>query len=165
MFGWLHLRKDPAPYRHGPRTVNTLELKPRDNVADLIFLGETSAKRFGLHYGDFFSPLPVSARFSSRRYESALVSLQVCCLFLPVRVLPVSPVKRLKISMILRSVTDRAPLWGLSLAGTMLVVACAGGPLTTREKGTLGGAALGAGAGAIIGGATGGGAGKGALIG
>jgi hypothetical protein len=28
MFGWLYLRKDPAPYRHGPRTVNTLELKP-----------------------------------------------------------------------------------------------------------------------------------------
>jgi hypothetical protein len=74
------------------------------------------------------------------------------------------PEQKLEVSMTLRKVIYRAPLWGLSLTGTMLVVACAGGPLTTREKGTLGGAALGAGTGAIIGGATGS-PGTGALIG
>jgi len=42
---------------------------------------------------------------------------------------------------------------------------CASGGLTTREKGTLGGAALGAGAGALIGEATDNSPGKGALIG
>jgi len=42
---------------------------------------------------------------------------------------------------------------------------CANGGLTTREKGTLGGAALGAGAGALIGEATDNSPGKGALIG
>lgn len=46
----------------------------------------------------------------------------------------------------------------------LLFSACASGGLTTREKGTLGGAALGAGTGAIIGSATGS-AGTGALIG
>jgi uncharacterized protein YcfJ len=47
----------------------------------------------------------------------------------------------------------------------LTMAGCASGGLTTREKGTLGGAALGAGAGALIGEATGGGPGKGALIG
>ncbi|MFQ5899172.1 MAG: glycine zipper domain-containing protein [Candidatus Methylomirabilia bacterium] len=42
---------------------------------------------------------------------------------------------------------------------------CASGPLTTRERTTLGGAALGAGTGALIGAASGGKAGIGALIG
>jgi len=50
------------------------------------------------------------------------------------------------------------------MAGLLLASACAGGPATTREKATLGGAALGAGTGAIIGSATGK-AGTGALIG
>ena len=45
------------------------------------------------------------------------------------------------------------------------MVGCAGGGLTPREKGTLGGAALGAGAGAIIGEITDSSPGKGALIG
>jgi hypothetical protein len=45
------------------------------------------------------------------------------------------------------------------------MLGCASGGLSTREEGTLGGAALGAGAGALIGEATGGGPGKGALIG
>lgn len=57
-----------------------------------------------------------------------------------------------------------APVRSLLLAGVVAFTACAGGPMTTREKSTLGGAALGAGAGAIIGGATGS-PGKGALIG
>lgn len=49
---------------------------------------------------------------------------------------------------------------GSALVGIVLLLSgCAGGPLTTREKATLGGAALGAGTGAIIGG------GKGAAIG
>ncbi len=52
----------------------------------------------------------------------------------------------------------------LFAVGSLLVTACAGGPATTREKATLGGAALGAGTGAIIGSATGR-AGTGALIG
>lgn len=47
----------------------------------------------------------------------------------------------------------------------LTVASCAGGGLTTREKSTLGGAALGAGAGALIGEASGGKPGKGALIG
>ena len=40
-------------------------------------------------------------------------------------------------------------------AFAMLLGACSGQPLTTREKGTLGGGVLGAGAGAIIGAAVG----------
>lgn len=52
----------------------------------------------------------------------------------------------------------------LVVVGTIFFAACAGGPPTTREKATLGGAALGAGTGAIIGSATGK-AGTGALIG
>ena len=47
----------------------------------------------------------------------------------------------------------------------LTMVGCAGGGLTPREKGTLGGAALGAGAGAIIGEVTDSSPGKGALIG
>jgi uncharacterized protein YcfJ len=47
----------------------------------------------------------------------------------------------------------------------LTIASCAGGGLTTREKTTLGGAALGAGAGALIGEAAGGKPGKGALIG
>jgi uncharacterized protein YcfJ len=54
---------------------------------------------------------------------------------------------------------------GLLLAIVLVLAGCASGPLTTREKGTLGGAALGAGAGAIIGEATDHSPGKGALIG
>lgn len=101
----------------------------------------------------FFSLIRIRACFSADLFT------------LPVGTgLALSPVEKLEVSMILRKVICRAPLWGLSLAGTMLVVACAGGPLTTREKGTLGGAALGAGTGAIIGGATGS-PGTGALIG
>ena len=54
----------------------------------------------------------------------------------------------------------------LALLCTLLftIAGCARGGLTTREKGTLGGAALGAGAGALSGEATGSGPGKGALI-
>jgi hypothetical protein len=47
----------------------------------------------------------------------------------------------------------------------LLTAGCAGGGLSPREKGALGGAALGAGAGALIGEATDGSPGKGALIG
>jgi len=43
----------------------------------------------------------------------------------------------------------------LALAFPMLIAACSGAPLTTREKGTLAGGALGAGTGAIIGAAVG----------
>ncbi len=39
----------------------------------------------------------------------------------------------------------------LALAGTLVLAGCSGQPLTTREKGTLGGTALGAGGGALIG--------------
>jgi hypothetical protein len=45
MCGWLHLWKDTAPYRHGPRTVHPLKLGPRDNVMDLI-VGELSSPTF-----------------------------------------------------------------------------------------------------------------------
>ena len=38
-----------------------------------------------------------------------------------------------------------------ALAFSLLVAGCSGDPLSTREEGTLGGAALGAGAGAIVG--------------
>ncbi len=50
------------------------------------------------------------------------------------------------------------------MAGLLFVSACAGGPATTREKGTLTGAAIGAGTGAIIGSQRGN-PGTGALIG
>src|SRR5216684_4471062 len=43
----------------------------------------------------------------------------------------------------------------LALAGTLVLAGCSGQPLTTREKGTLGGTALGAGGGALIGAAVG----------
>ena len=43
----------------------------------------------------------------------------------------------------------------LAAAALLLVSACSGEPLSTREKGTLGGGALGAGTGAIIGAAVG----------
>jgi len=73
-----------------------------------------------------------------------------------------------------QSFTNKAPM--LLLAGTLMIIGCAGGPLTTREKGagigTLGGAAAGGligsavghpAAGALIGGGLG--LGAGALIG
>jgi phage tail tape-measure protein len=73
-----------------------------------------------------------------------------------------------------QSFTNKAPM--LFLAGTLMIVGCAGGPLTTREKGagigTLGGAAAGGligaavghpAAGALVGGGLG--LGAGALIG
>ena len=41
------------------------------------------------------------------------------------------------------------------LASSLLIAACSGEPLTTREKGTIGGAAVGAGAGALVGAAVG----------
>ena len=44
---------------------------------------------------------------------------------------------------------------GLTLVGTLFLAGCSGTPLSTREKGTLGGGALGAGAGALIGAAVG----------
>src|ERR1700674_728534 len=43
----------------------------------------------------------------------------------------------------------------IALAGALVVAGCSGQPLSTREKGTLGGTALGAGAGAIVGAAVG----------
>ena len=43
----------------------------------------------------------------------------------------------------------------LALAGALLLAGCSGDPLSTREKGTIGGTALGAGAGAIVGAAVG----------
>jgi hypothetical protein len=108
--------------------------------------------------------LDFAAEIFSHLHQSQRGFLQICRTFLPVQDLPMFPEQKLEVSMTLRKVIYRASLWGLSLTGTMLVVACAGGPLTTREKGTLGGAALGAGTGAIIGGATGS-PGTGALIG
>ena len=54
---------------------------------------------------------------------------------------------------------------GIACITALTVASCAGGGLTTREKTTLGGAALGAGAGALIGEAADGKPGKGALIG
>jgi uncharacterized protein YcfJ len=44
---------------------------------------------------------------------------------------------------------------GLAMAALILVPGCSGQPLTTREKGTIGGGLLGAGTGAIIGAAVG----------
>src|SRR5262245_1576833 len=54
---------------------------------------------------------------------------------------------------------------GLIIAMVLMLAGCAGGPISSREKTTLGGAALGAGAGALIGEATDHSPGKGALIG
>lgn len=39
----------------------------------------------------------------------------------------------------------------IAIAGAVTLSACSGQPLTTREKGTLGGGAVGAGAGALVG--------------
>ena len=39
----------------------------------------------------------------------------------------------------------------IAIAGTLTLSACSGQPLTTREKGTLGGGAVGAGGGALVG--------------
>jgi uncharacterized protein YcfJ len=44
---------------------------------------------------------------------------------------------------------------GLALAALLFVAGCSGQPMSTREKGTLGGGVLGAGAGALIGSAVG----------
>ncbi|MFQ5898678.1 MAG: YMGG-like glycine zipper-containing protein [Candidatus Methylomirabilia bacterium] len=52
-----------------------------------------------------------------------------------------------------------------TVMAVLILIGCASGPMTTREKTALGGAALGAGTGAIIGAASGGKAGTGALIG
>jgi len=55
-----------------------------------------------------------------------------------------------------------------ALAGTLLLAACSGEPLTTREKGTIAGGAIGLGAGAIVGstvGAPGAGAAIGGVVG
>lgn len=54
---------------------------------------------------------------------------------------------------------------GLLFALALTFIGCASGGLSTRERSTLGGAALGAGAGALIGEATDNSPGKGALIG
>ena len=43
----------------------------------------------------------------------------------------------------------------LSLVATLVLAGCSGQPLSTREKGTLGGGVLGAGTGALIGGSVG----------
>ena len=43
----------------------------------------------------------------------------------------------------------------MALMGALLIAGCSGAPLSTREKGTLGGGVLGAGTGAIIGAAVG----------
>ena len=58
----------------------------------------------------------------------------------------------------------RRRLFLLVLAATLFVAGCSGQPLSTREKGTIGGGVLGAGAGALIGSAVGH-PGAGALIG
>jgi osmotically inducible lipoprotein OsmB len=49
----------------------------------------------------------------------------------------------------------RIPAAVLTLAAALVVAGCSGEPLSTREKGTLGGGVLGAGTGAIIGAAVG----------
>jgi len=46
-------------------------------------------------------------------------------------------------------------LGALALVGALALAGCSGQPLSTREKGTLGGGVLGAGTGAIIGAAVG----------
>jgi hypothetical protein len=66
----------------------------------------------------------------------------------------------------MRITTDSMTTARALLCTLLLTVAgCASGGLTTRERSTLGGAALGAGAGAIIGEVTDSSPGKGALIG
>ncbi|MFQ5829819.1 MAG: YMGG-like glycine zipper-containing protein [Candidatus Methylomirabilia bacterium] len=57
----------------------------------------------------------------------------------------------------------RKVMW--SVVAVLVLAGCASGPMTTREKATVGGAALGAGTGALIGAAAGGKPGTGALIG
>ena len=49
----------------------------------------------------------------------------------------------------------RKTIIAASLAATLFVAGCAGAPLTTREKGTLLGGAVGAGGGALVGAAVG----------
>ncbi|MGO9057107.1 MAG: glycine zipper domain-containing protein [Candidatus Binataceae bacterium] len=49
----------------------------------------------------------------------------------------------------------RKAIVAASLAAAMFVAGCAGAPLTTREKGTLLGGAVGAGGGALVGSAVG----------
>jgi len=44
---------------------------------------------------------------------------------------------------------------GLLLSASLALCACSGEPLTTREEGTIGGAAIGAGTGALVGAAVG----------
>jgi uncharacterized protein YcfJ len=58
----------------------------------------------------------------------------------------------------------RDVLVSAALAGTLLLAGCSGQPLTTREKGTIAGGAIGLGAGAIVG-STVGAPGTGAAIG
>ncbi|GEM_PF-679133 len=55
----------------------------------------------------------------------------------------------------LRGSYARKSLGAVLLGATLLLAGCAGVPLTTREKGTLAGGALGAGAGALVGAAAG----------
>ncbi len=58
----------------------------------------------------------------------------------------------------------RKAILAVALGAAMLVAGCSGAPLTTREKGTLLGGAIGAGGGAIVG-STVGAPGAGAAIG
>jgi osmotically inducible lipoprotein OsmB len=53
----------------------------------------------------------------------------------------------------------------VAMSLTLILTGCAGGPLSTRERLTLGGGALGAATGAVVGAATGGSAAMGAAIG
>jgi osmotically inducible lipoprotein OsmB len=45
----------------------------------------------------------------------------------------------------------RNTIFAIAIAGAVTLSACSGQPLTTREKGTLGGGAIGAGGGALVG--------------
>jgi hypothetical protein len=57
-----------------------------------------------------------------------------------------------------RVVMNARNVWatlGLLLAASLALSACSGEPLTTREEGTIGGAAVGAGTGALVGAAGG----------
>ena len=51
--------------------------------------------------------------------------------------------------------TLRKGVMAVSLIAALILVGCSGQPLSTREKGTIGGGVLGAGAGALIGSAVG----------